>query len=380
MRVNQYIWQKGTGWGPVLTADKSVNLVMVFGDRIALETEDLINQLREFFPKADIIGCSTAGEISGIKVLDNSIVITTIEFQNTKVVGNSITINQADDSYLSGKTLALSIPEENLRHVFVLSDGINVNGSELVKGITDHLPANVSVTGGLSGDGSRFKETLVVWNSQPKPNTIALIGFYGEALQVSYASLGGWDPFGPERLVTRSKGNILYELDGKSALDLYKTYLGDYAEQLPASGLLFPLNIRWSGEEKGVVRTILSVDEKEHSLIFAGDIPEGSQARLMKANLNRLTDGAVEAAKIAYKGLLQNQPDLALLISCVGRKMIMKQQVEEEVEGVSDVFGNKTHLCGFYSYGEISPFNPHAKCELHNQTMTITVFKEKNNA
>jgi hypothetical protein len=257
-----------------------------------------------------------------------------------------------------------------------LSDGLNVNGSELVHALYRALPPGVIVTGGLAGDGARFSETKVFSEGVASSHTIAAIGFYGKRLKIGCGSVGGWDPFGPERLITRSKGNILYELDGQSALGLYKRYLGEQAHSLPASGLLFPLSLRDPSGATPVVRTILSVDEAHQSLTFAGDVPEGSYARLMKANFDRLIDGATGAAQSGLHSLDSASVDLAVLISCVGRKLVLKQRVEEEVEGVRDVLGPKAVLAGFYSYGEISPFTPGAKCELHNQTMTITTFSE----
>ena len=192
---------------------------------------------------------------------------------------------------------------------------------------------------------------------------------------MGFGSLGGWDAFGPERLVTRSAANILYELDGQPALALYKKYLGEHAKDLPASGLLFPLSLKNAAGES-VVRTILGVNEAEHSLTFAGDLPQGGHVRLMKANFDRLIDGAVGAAQTSYEAMGKTSPELALLISCVGRKLVLKQRIEEEVEGVQDILGQEAVLAGFYSYGEISPFNPSAACELHNQTMTITTLSE----
>jgi hypothetical protein len=202
------------------------------------------------------------------------------------------------------------------------------------------------------------------------------VGFYGDRLRVGYGSLGGWDAFGPERLVTRAEGNVLYELDGRSALQLYKEYLGKHAAGLPATGLLFPLSVRTADQETAVVRTILAVDEDAESMTFAGDIPSGSYARLMKANFNRLLDGAEGAATTCRDALPGSDPTLAILISCVGRKLVLKQRVEDEVEAVREVLGDGPALTGFYSYGEISPFTPGAKCELHNQTMTITTISE----
>ena len=272
---------------------------------------------------------------------------------------------------------AITGVEEKLAHVLVLSDGLKVNGSDFVAGLMKHLPEGITLTGGLAGDGARFGETLVFQGDVPEKDTIAALGLYGSRLKVGFGSLGGWDSFGPERLITKSKANVLYELDGHSALGLYKQYLGEHAKGLPATGLLFPLSIRTQSGETPVVRTILSVDEAAQSMTFAGDIPEGAYARLMKANFDRLIDGATGAARTSYQAIGSGAPELAILISCVGRKLVLKQRIEEEVEAVRDVLGERATLAGFYSYGEISPFTPGAKCELHNQTMTITALSEQ---
>jgi hypothetical protein len=332
--------------------------------------------LQQAYPKALILGCSTAGEICGTQVTDEALVATAVDFEATQINGACVRIADVENSYQAGQRLAESLDRKGLVHVFVLSDGLKVNGSELVSGLTKHLPPDVIVTGGLSGDGTRFQETLVLCGGAPESGTVAAMGLYGDNLKVGYGSLGGWDSFGPERLVTKATANVLYELDGKPALDLYKQYLGDHAKGLPATGLLFPLSLRAKEGDTGVVRTILSVNEQEHSMTFAGDIPVGNYGRLMKANFERLIDGAAGAARACHQGLASSTPDLAVLISCVGRKLVLKQRIEEEVEGVRDVLGEQAVLTGFYSYGEISPFTRNAKCELHNQTMTITTFSE----
>jgi hypothetical protein len=234
----------------------------------------------------------------------------------------------------------------------------------------------VSITGGLSGDSTDFAETWVVSDDGAGPQRIAAVGLYGDQLRVGYASMGGWEPFGPVRTITRAEGNILYELDGRSALELYKAYLGDHAAQLPAAGLLFPIVVTAAEGGEGVVRTVLSVNEQDGSMTFAGDIPQGGTAQLMKTNVDDLVDGATAAAETSLSGLGDARPDLALLVSCVGRKLVMKQRIEEEVEAIRDVFGADAKIAGFYSYGELCPFRQGGDCRLHNQTMTITAFAE----
>jgi hypothetical protein len=378
MNVEQMMWTASAGWqnGPPGKRGLAAQLVLLFGSREILADGRAVAEVRAAYPAAHFLGCSTAGEICGDSVSDDSLVVTAVEFVDTQVRGMAVTVGADQDSRQAGQQLARGLSAKDLIHVLVLSKGLDINGSELVKGLMETLPRGVSVTGGLSGDGERFQETWVLSDTESGPEVIAAVGFYGRHLKVGYGSLGGWDMFGPERLITRAKGNVLYELDGKSALELYKQYLGKHAGGLPATGLLFPLSIRSSPQETGIVRTILSVNEEEQSITFAGNVPEGSYARLMRANFDRLIDGAIGAAQTGYDAIGSRSPDLALLISCVGRKMVLRQRVEEEVEGVREVMGEGTVMAGFYSYGEISPFTPHARCELHNQTMTITTLSE----
>ncbi|MBP7462057.1 MAG: FIST C-terminal domain-containing protein [Candidatus Delongbacteria bacterium] len=378
MKIDQYQWISDQGWyqDRIPAIGDPADLVMVFGAREILSDPKHYHFLRSVFGQAVLFGCSTAGEIRSTTVYDHTMTVTAIQFTAGHVHLGSVEINNPDGSYTAGEKLINSIPETGLKHVILLSDGLNVNGSRLVEGIIDHIPEGVVLTGGLSADGSCFQETLVIGNQPPVSRIAAIIGLYGESLRVAYGSEGGWDPFGPERIITRSKGNILYELDEKSALDLYKQYLGQHARDLPASGLLFPLCIRYPGKETSVVRTILSIDDVDKCMTFAGNMPEGAYARFMKANFDRLVDGAIEAANHNIKALDGRSPELALLISCIGRKMVLKQRIEEEVEGVRDILGASTVLTGFYSYGEISPFEHGGQSELHNQTMTITSFAE----
>jgi hypothetical protein len=376
MHVTQYQWSPGETL-PAPSADESVHLVLLFGSRVALQHSDAIPSIRERFPAATLLGCSTAGEILDSRIYDDSVSVTAVRFDDTRIGAACVAVESPSDSRSAGARLARSFPAEDLVHLFVLSDGLHVNGSELVKGLIENLSPNVTLSGGLSGDGTAFGETMVVFGDTISSRRIAAVGFYGDRLEVGCASLGGWDSFGPERLVTKSEGNILYELDGFSALDLYKRYLGDHASSLPGSGLLFPLSIRNpEDDDSSVVRTILAVDEGAQSLTFAGDVPVGWYGRLMKANFDRLIDGAVGAARSSLVKVKEQHPDLAILISCVGRRMVLRQRTEEELEGVRDVVGPGAFLTGFYSYGEISPFTPDAKCALHNQTMTITSFRE----
>jgi hypothetical protein len=380
MKIEQSNWTSAKGWFSAQTATNnsfSPQFVLVFSSGAILKDESVIGNIKDKYPNAILIGCSTSGEISGSNVRDNSIALTAVELEKTAIKHVSISIDDYSDSYNCGKSLVEKFDKNGLKHVFLLSDGLNVNGSELVKGLRDTLPKGVAVTGGLAGDAADFNETNVIGdNGAAGSKIISAIGFYGDSLHVGYGSFGGWDSFGLDRTVTKSENNVLYEIDGVPALELYKSFLGDKADELPGSGLLFPLSLRTKTDEAPVVRTILAVDESNQSITFAGDLPEGSSIRLMKANIDRLVSGSVKAAETSILPLNGVEPDLAILISCVGRKLVLKQMVEEEVEAAMGILGKDTTVTGFYSYGEISPFSNNSTCELHNQTMTITTFTE----
>ncbi|MBL8043332.1 MAG: FIST C-terminal domain-containing protein [Nitrospira sp.] len=363
-----------------LTAlDSETSLLLLFGGSRLIDRPALIQQVLDACPRSHVMGCSTAGEIHGCEISDDSLVVAAARFDHTALRTAQATVQAPTDSYTAGCTIAEQLTHSSLRGVFVLSDGLNVNGSELVKGLNDTLGGAVVVTGGLAGDGTDFKRTWVIKDRMPIGGYVTAIGFYGDHVKLGHGSKGGWDKFGPERLVTKSKGNILYELDGRPALQLYKEYLGDRAAGLPATGLLFPLAIRSSNTDgKILVRTILAVDEAAQSMTFAGDLPEGVLAQLMRANFDRLVQGASDAATLAVNGrddTSSPSPTLSIAISCVGRRLVLGERTEEEIEAALDILPKGSSQVGFYSYGEISPYKSGA-CDLHNQTMTLTTITE----
>ncbi len=351
-------------------------LVLVLGNRFLLENSSVYKQILEVFPDGHIIFGSTSGNITSNSVDDDTLTITAIEFEkSTFLIKTSNVLNSSLNSFKTGQDLVKQFPEEGLKYIFVLSEGSFINGSELTQGMNAATKNNILITGGLCGDAARFDKTLAGYNENPKQGEIIAVAFYGETLEVSFSIYGGWTPFGPERVVTKSKANVLYELDNKPALDLYKKYLGEKSSELPAAALLYPLNVKTAQEKQSFVRTILNINDSDNTMILAGDIPENSKVQLMMTNIDSIANASEMAAKQALK-LRVNKPQLALLVSCIGRKLVLDQRVEEEIEEVEAVVGKYATLCGFYSYGEIAPFNGDKNCQLHNQTMTITLISE----
>ena len=379
MQAHQLSWTETSGWRGNGDGG-SENLVLFFGARQALACGSRYRELRTMFPNAHILGCSTGGQIVNDDVTDDEIAVATLRFDGTRLRLACQAASAPEDSRSCGEAIGRRLVAEDLAGIFVLSDGLNVNGSELVAGMTRAVDPRVSVTGGLAGDGAKFQETLVGADCEPRKQTVAAIGFYGSAIRIGHGGAGGWDEFGPRRRISRSRGNVLFELDGEPALDLYERYLGeDDVKGLPGTALLFPLRIRNPGRpDHDIVRTILAVDHQARSMTFAGDVPEGWVAQLMRGNFDRLAAGAAKAARQAAASNPETRSgdQVAVLVSCIGRRLLMGQHTIDEVEAANAELGSDVTRLGFYSYGEISPHSASGVCELHNQTMTVTTISE----
>ena len=379
MLLQTIAWHEQSGWSAPWPAgmDSPTTLGVMFGGTASPACRAAIAQVVEHLPRSVLVGCSTAGEIHDAQVQDSSLTLAIAHFAGVALRKVVLPIGQDDDALAIGRALGKALQGPELRAVFVLSDGLHVNGSRLAAGISEALPENVVVTGGLAGDGERFGSTWVFGAREPVDRCVTAVGLYGERLRVGHGCHAGWSSFGPERRITRSEGNVLYELDGKPALALYKSYLGERASGLPATALLFPLAIRRDGDEgTPIIRTILAVDEATQSLTFAGDMPQGHRARLMRTNIESL----IQSAGLAGARAAQDFPDmgkpLALSVSCVGRRLVLGERTEEEIESVLDALPRGAGQVGFYSYGEMSPRHRGGSCDLHNQTMTVTLIDE----
>jgi hypothetical protein len=377
MQIERFSWTAERGFEPkqLPALDGDGTMVLVFGSPKLAQLASPLTMVSAAYPNSAVLGCSTSGQFLGEDLTYDGLSGVVCQFEeNTQTRLAWASVIGSEGSYWVGQALGVQLAAADLVGVLLLSDGLLVNGSELVRGLTATVADGVQISGGLAGDGSDFERTWVLAGHQVASGLVAAVGLYGANVRLGHGSEGGWDKFGPERLITRSEGNVLYEVDGKPALALYKEYLGDYASGLPATALLFPLSIRPAGSTgHSLVRTVLSVDEAAQSMTFAGDVPEGHVARLMRSSLDDLIDGAVDAATAADE---KGRPtSLALAVSCVGRRLVLGERTEEELEAVTGVLGKNTSLVGFYSYGEVSPVA--GVCDLHNQTMTVTTMWEE---
>jgi hypothetical protein len=380
MRAQLLSWKNSSGWSFGETAGVPARLVFYFGKRADLESAARYDELRAQFPDAHIFGCSTGGQIRDDEVFDDEITGVALSFDRTTIRMVHEEADDATQSFERGASIGRKLAAPDLAGVFVLSDGLHINGSRLVAGIASVVGSGIPLTGGLAGDGAAFLETVVGADFTPRQHVVAAVGFYGKAIHIGHGSAGGWDQFGPRRRVTRSIGNVLHELDNEPALDLYERYLGDDAAGLPSTALLFPLRVYDPKHpDQDIVRTILAVDHVARTMTFAGDVPEGWVAQLMRGNFDHLAAGAAEAARqaqAAVNAANHGGDEVALLVSCIGRRLLMGQNTLDEVEAAGAELAGHAKRIGFYSYGEISPHRALGVSQLHNQTMTITTITE----
>lgn len=366
----EYRWNASEGWCSEIHSAPEADLILVFSDHSYFKTTEFFQELRSFFPAAQIVGCSSSGNILNNTVSDQDIIVLAIKFDDSQIIVKNKIIDESDNINDAVIALVNEFPKENLKHVFLLSDGFAISGNKLTNNLNNF---SIPVTGGLAGDATRFLESWVMANGVAKQRQVALVGFYGK-IEISYGVATGWTDFGPERRITKSIKNTVYEIDHRPALDIYVSYLGALADDLPSSGLRFPLSIKTDTNGSSIVRTLLGINKNEKSLIFAAEIPENSLCSLMKTDIDALIESS---NKLAQNMISSTEPNysLCIVVSCVGRRLVMGQIAEEEIESIQNTLGSRTKIFGFYSYGEVAPLGK-TYCSLHNQTTTLTLFKE----
>ncbi len=356
----------------------AASFVVYAGPNEIIESEVFQTALNSACPNARLLGC-TAEQVILADALDEGrahAVVVELEHSTVRLARSDVSV---ETSYATGQTLGRELAADDLVAVYILCDSLNVEGADLVEGLRSQMPPGTPISGGLAADGSNFTRTLAAGDCPPQERLVAALGFYGDALEVGQGCAHGWDDFGPPRQITRAKGNQLFELDGRPALEIYKSYLAEEAANLPGSALRFPLLI-WDPihPESQVVRTVLDIDETSQSLVFASAIPEGWQARLMRGVFEHLADGAREAGKqAAFSGTVCSSGGrVALMSSCVGRNLLLGVHTEDELEAVMDGLNDDYTSFGFYTHGEISLSAEGGFCGLHNQTMTVMTLQE----
>jgi hypothetical protein len=355
------------------------SMLWVFG-AISYDQQKLLDGIAAAAPGVPVVGCTTDGEISSQGLSINSVVVMalasdTIQLQSTCVERLS------NDSYAAGFKIGQSFQGSEIPYIQVFSDGLCGNADKIIQGIKANMGENIKIAGGTAGDGGDFKRTFQYFGNRVLTDSIVAVAFQGR-FGLGTGTACGWFPVGIAKKVTRSVGNVVYELDGQPALQAYERFLGKHAERLPAVGVEYPLGLLNSDsdtEEDGyfLCRATMGVDREAGAIIFAGDVPEGSLVKMTIGNDGDIILAARKAARSAMEKLRIKGPDLEprviFLYSCMARKIVLGTRTDEEIMAVKEAIGGDVPVIGFYTYGEYAPIGECEHSCFHNETATLTV-------
>ncbi len=322
-----------------------------------------------------MVGCTTAGEISTGGFGTDSAVLAgvftdQIDFHVASVEG------LGEDPLGAGRRVARELPRE-VSYVQIFSDGLTGNGCAILRGIASVLGEDVPIAGGTAGDGGRFEQTWQYHGPRVLTDAVVAIGFSGD-FKVGTGVRSGWSPVGTVKIVTRAHENVVYELNGEPALDVFKRFLGKHADKLPAVGVEYPLGIvsrpGVPGEEEyHLIRATMSVGREDGSISFAGEIPEGAAVRLTCGDNDSILKATEEAVRLALTDLGDTSPRMVFFYSCMARSIVLGRRTKEETEVLHRTLGKRLPVIGFYTYGEFCRLRAGGPSLFHNETATVSV-------
>lgn len=356
-----------------INIDFDPNLILCFSSIDEHSLKPFLSQLKQQFPIANIVGCSSGGDIQDTNITYSALALTFVQFENTK-----LDVKLTNLKHSTNQTIQFKHPlDENLlKHILVFTD-LQSNDFNFISRLQQELPKHIRVSGGVAAahELTKNNNTYIIYQNKTYKDAAVYIGFYGSQLSINCGSHAGWDSYDIERIATKVSGNILYELNGEKALKIYKSCLSKLNKKIEDSPFWHPVSIRIFEEERPIIRTVIGFNEEDDSIMFAGDIPLNCSVKLMKANLDRIITGAKKSAQDCLIGQ-QSKPQLAILVSCIGRQVVLNKLINEELEIVKETLGDNCALSGYYSYGEFAPISKSSRGVLHNQTMTITTITE----
>jgi len=325
--------------------------------------QSIVNILKENIKNVKIIGSSTDGEIIDGEVTNNQIILNFNIFENTQI--ETILLKKSTNSYKLGQELATKLITSNTKLIITFADALNVNGEEYIKGIQSI--SNVFIAGGLAGDNGLFKETFVFNEKEIITNGCVGVSLNSDTLKVSNEFGFNWEGIGKIMHITKSKGNIVYEIDGKTPVEIYRHYFGeDVAKDVVKIGVEFPLIIK--KDNISIARAVVGQND-DGSLIFAGNINTGEKVQFGYGNIESI----LQKDEILFQNLKNFDIESIFIYSCMARRRFLGKMIESEVKPFSKI----ATVSGFFTYGEFFTFNN--KNQFFNQTMTVLLLSESEN-
>jgi hypothetical protein len=258
----------------------------------------------------------------------------------------------------------------------ILCDGLIDNTQELVNSMQEKLGRSFPLVGACASDNLKYTRTNILYNDAVLSDA-ACATIWGGKISFGLGIKHGWKALGKQHLVTKSYGNIIYEIDSRPATYLYEEYLGCDIKKLQSElrfiSVLYPIGIYLPGEEEFLLRNIRSIED-DGSLILQGSIPENSQIRLMIGTKESCLEATNQAIDDVNKGLAGKLPNFVFVFDSISRSMLLRREAKKELEIIKKQFGPEIPVVGLYTYGEQAPLtavNYQGKAYLHNQTVTL---------
>lgn len=400
MQISLSIYRRSTGWFPPLPSelDSPQTLVLVFGDSAFVEEPAPFLELSDCFVQAVLAGCSSGPVPGACGWRPGELTAAVIRFQDTHLHGAAVQVRQRRDSALMGAALAAQLPavpmqqqdahggvaplerQGPLRLALLLSDGQAVDGEALLRGLRGGLPLSARITGGLAGDRGATGPAWVYGcdGRLPAPGRACVVGLYGPRLHVGQGHAASWQPMGMAHHITRAHGSVVYELDGRPALEVYRGYLGSEAARLPASALLHPLALTAADGQTPAIRSVLTVDEHRGALLLATSLAEGSRVQVMQRQTDDLALSTRQAAQRAVQALPPGARHLLLAVGCLDLPGADGTMTDAPLAMPWPLSLSRDALpaVGFHSLGELAAGASPGEVQLHHQTQAFTALAE----
>jgi hypothetical protein len=368
--------------------DTSADVGIVFAS-VEYDQQKMLNGIRSVCGTTVIVGASTAGEITTLGPLNkHSVAVMLLKSDRMRFfagVGNDI----AHGARSAGKAVADAVKAkagEPLKTFMMFPDILAGNGADIVRGVQDSLGAHFPIVGGAAGDDFKFEKTYQYLDGIAYSGSVVGLGITGD-FKFGIGVKHGWIPIGMPRVVTKSSGSVLHELDGKPAIDIYDTYFGKEesaqlrTKTLAKLAITYPLGMHVEGSDEMLIRDPITVDE-HGSITCAAEIPVGAEIQLMIGSREEAIVVAKEAAQNALAQLEGSPPKAVIIFNCIARNKIFGERSGEEISAIQEVIGADVPLIGFYTYGEQAPLGgevrniEQCKTAFHNETVVICVLAE----
>lgn len=339
---------------------------------IDFEHQQLLDAIDDAWPGIELIGCTTDGELSSsLGFRDDSISILlfasdTIDFASGLGRGLSVDTEVACQQAVEQ---ARAKTEREPRLCITTPEGLTVSGQMTVEALRNALGQDVDLFGGLAADHRKYESTRQFCGRQVVSDSVPILLLSGP-LFYSFGVASGWKAIGDPGMITRSQGNVVYEIDGAPAVEFYRRFLG---KEFKLSTDI-PLIILNDAEEPEYLRSSSGcVDEETGAITYQSDVPEGIRAQLSITDRAAILEGCEESIRKALQGFPGNKkPEAAVIVSCSARKLLLGTKISEEFRILRENVGPNLPVCGFYSFGEIGPQKSDStKPIMHDQTFTM---------